>query len=95
MTTAGSIAHERCWHHEHRQAACRCVGCRRNFCRECVTEHGERYFCAECLGRTGTAASRSARLRAISGSLGRIATAAAFLALLFSAWGAVLERLNR
>jgi hypothetical protein len=95
MTPAGSIARERCWHHDHRQAACRCVGCGRSFCRECVTEHGERYFCAECLTRTAVRGSRSARMRAISGSLLRIATAAAVLVALFSLWGALIERLNR
>jgi len=26
-----------------------CPACKRNFCRECVTEHDERLLCAECL----------------------------------------------
>jgi hypothetical protein len=29
----------------------RCPGCRRYFCRECVTEHDERLLCAACLKR--------------------------------------------
>ena len=28
---------------------CRCPGCRRGFCRECVAEHEQRLLCAACL----------------------------------------------
>jgi hypothetical protein len=43
------VAQQRCWNHESREAACRCPECRRNFCRECVTEHESRLLCATCL----------------------------------------------
>lgn len=41
--------HNRCWNHEAREAVCRCPGCSRGFCRECVAEHEERLLCAACL----------------------------------------------
>ena len=39
----------RCWNHEAREAVCRCPGCGRSFCRECVAEHEQRLLCAACL----------------------------------------------
>jgi len=57
--------HQRCWNHEGREAVCRCPGCGRSFCRECVTEHEARLLCAACLRnlvRGGKRARRGARL---------------------------------
>jgi hypothetical protein len=42
---------QRCWIHEEREAAARCLSCRRFFCRECVTEHAGQMICAECVAR--------------------------------------------
>ena len=39
----------RCANHDLRPAAGQCVTCSRAFCRECVTEHGDRLICAACL----------------------------------------------
>jgi hypothetical protein len=47
MTRA--VLEQRCFHHERREAVCRCPQCRRSFCRECVTEHEDRLICAACL----------------------------------------------
>jgi len=44
-----SLAQQRCFHHAQREAAVRCPGCRRYFCRECVTEHEHRLLCKSCL----------------------------------------------
>lgn len=41
--------HQHCWNHEAREAVCRCPGCGRSYCRECVTEHEARLLCARCL----------------------------------------------
>ncbi len=41
--------HSHCWNHEAREAVCRCPGCGRGYCRECVTEHEARLLCARCL----------------------------------------------
>jgi len=47
--TISNALQQRCFHHEFREAACRCPICRRYFCRECVTEHDDRVLCVECL----------------------------------------------
>lgn len=39
----------RCFNHALREAVARCPGCRRFYCRECVTEHGDRFMCAACI----------------------------------------------
>lgn len=43
------IAQRRCFHHPVREAAVMCPECKKNFCRECVTEHDDRMLCAQCL----------------------------------------------
>jgi hypothetical protein len=43
------LADQRCFNHAQREAVGRCQGCRKFFCRECVTEHHERLLCAGCL----------------------------------------------
>lgn len=45
------IASERCFHHETREAACRCPACERFFCRECVVPFDGRLLCANCIAR--------------------------------------------
>jgi hypothetical protein len=39
----------RCYLHASREAVCRCPQCRHYFCRECVTEHEQRFVCSACL----------------------------------------------
>jgi hypothetical protein len=46
-----SLALERCFHHETREAVCRCPECRRFFCRECVVPFDGRLLCATCIAR--------------------------------------------
>lgn len=43
------LSEQRCFNHRQREAAARCPGCRRYFCRECVTEHEDRVLCSACL----------------------------------------------
>lgn len=43
------LSQQRCFQHSLREAVARCPGCRRFFCRECVTEHEDRLLCAACL----------------------------------------------
>jgi hypothetical protein len=45
------LTDQRCWVHAEREAAARCLTCRRFFCRECVTEHAGQMICAECVAR--------------------------------------------
>jgi hypothetical protein len=42
---------QRCSIHLEREAAVRCPGCNRFYCRECVTEHLGRMMCAHCVAR--------------------------------------------
>jgi hypothetical protein len=47
-----SIVTQRCLTHENREAVARCPSCRQFFCRECVTEHEQRFVCAACLKKS-------------------------------------------
>ncbi len=51
----------RCVRHDAREAVARCVECGGGFCRECVTEHEDRIYCASCHGRLVAAATRLPR----------------------------------
>ena len=51
MADSPDLTRTRCSVHVQREAAARCPECRHFFCRECVTEHGDRAICADCLGR--------------------------------------------
>ena len=58
-----SLSTQRCFQHASREAVARCPECRRMYCRECVTEHGDRMLCATCIGiLRDTSRSRTARL---------------------------------
>lgn len=77
-----TLARQRCWTHPARVAVCRCPGCARFFCRECVTEHEARLLCAACIARTVTAAPRrGGRMPAFAAAAGGLLVAwAAFYA---------------
>lgn len=51
---AQDFAQLRCFNHAEREAAARCLGCGRFFCRECVSEHKQRLLCAHCLAEAVT-----------------------------------------
>lgn len=67
-----AIAQSRCAMHPEREAAARCPGCSRFFCRECVTEHDGRVLCSRCL-----AAQAGASRQAPAWSLAKLPAAAA------------------
>ena len=50
MAEPQRLTGRRCLIHGAREAAARCPGCARFFCRECVTEHEDLALCAECIG---------------------------------------------
>jgi hypothetical protein len=60
---------QRCFHHERREAVCRCPQCRRCFCRECVTEHENRLVCAACL-RASAQGAKAPRARGRAAEIG-------------------------
>jgi hypothetical protein len=43
------LARQQCFNHPGREAGVRCPACHRDYCRECVTEHDDRYLCSGCL----------------------------------------------
>lgn len=43
------LVQKRCYRHHQREAVAHCLDCARFFCRECVTEHGDRVLCSDCL----------------------------------------------
>jgi hypothetical protein len=55
------LARQQCFHHPGREAIARCPGCHRDYCRECVTEHDDRYLCSACLRRAASSQDRAAR----------------------------------
>lgn len=50
------IIQRHCFQHPEREAVARCLECGESFCRECITEHGERLICASCLTKVARAA---------------------------------------
>ena len=44
-----TLARQRCFSHEAREAVCKCPSCSRFFCRECVTDFDGRLLCAFCI----------------------------------------------
>lgn len=62
MADASGLIGTRCNVHPQREAAARCPECRNYFCRECVTEHGDRAICATCLRRLARAGAKRRRL---------------------------------
>lgn len=43
------LAQLRCVNHGDREAAARCPGCQRYYCRECVSPFDHRLLCAQCI----------------------------------------------
>lgn len=66
-----TLAQQRCFIHDVREAVARCPVCRHSFCRECITEHEGRVVCAACLKQLHGTRSRSRRtlLRFAAGAL--------------------------
>ena len=63
-------ARQHCFQHPEREAIARCMECRESFCRECITEHGERLICAACLGKlAGAVKAHAGRWRELAGAL--------------------------
>lgn len=61
---AAPPARRRCVRHEEREAVARCVACGGGFCRECITEHDGKLYCAPCFAREAAGSSAQPRARA-------------------------------
>ena len=58
-----SLAQERCFNHNLREAVARCRDCGRFFCRECISEYDDRMVCAYCLKKAVSGPKRRRPLR--------------------------------
>ncbi|MET0262204.1 MAG: rhomboid family protein [Rariglobus sp.] len=80
--------------HDEREAVGRCVECEGSFCRECLTEHDDRLYCAPCFARRIAAGKRNAARRGVDWRRWKagIVTAGSILCLVwgFYALGRVL-----
>lgn len=74
------LTDQRCWIHDQREAAARCLTCHRFFCRECITEHAGQMICAECVARSIAPRRTGSRTRALAWSA--LAVAGLFIAWL-------------
>ncbi len=74
------LAAARCDLHSEREAAVRCPECRRDYCRECVAEHGGRLLCTPCLARLANGGATPVR------RLARVAGGMTVVAALAAAW---------
>ena len=81
MADTVDLTRARCSVHGQREAAARCPECRRFFCRECVTEHGDRAICAACLERLARTGAERGRK-----SFQVVVRAAQVLLGIFAAW---------
>jgi hypothetical protein len=92
-----TLARQRCFSHEAREAVCKCPGCARFFCRECVTDFDGRLLCAFCI-RDLIAARKQSRGRSRwIAAVGSIAAAISALVLSWSFFyfaGQLLGRLS-
>jgi hypothetical protein len=64
------LARQQCFNHPGREAVVRCPGCHRDYCRECVTEHDDRYLCSVCLRQQATQDVAARRRLPVSALLG-------------------------
>jgi hypothetical protein len=79
-----NLAEKRCSNHASREAAARCPGCGRFFCRECVTDHEGKFLCIACLKKASS--SRTSRsmpviIRVVTACVGIFVAWAVFYAI--------------
>lgn len=87
MTEAKDLSTLRCFNHSQREAAARCPGCKRHFCRECVTEHDGKVYCSQCLRqRTAGEAGRKRRPWLLPCAAAAMGTAAAWFIFYCLGW---------
>ncbi len=79
------LTDSRCLNHPRREAVARCPECRQFFCRECVTEHGDRVVCAACL-RALVRPEVQRRIRLAGMAKAGMCAAGVFISWLFFYW---------
>ncbi len=81
------LARQRCYNHATREAAARCLGCQRDYCRECVSEHEGRYLCARCIAAEAAGADHGATDRLALGGLVAFVAGVCVLWFVFMIYG--------
>ena len=74
-----ALIYERCFRHPGREAAARCRGCARSFCRECITEHADTVLCVSCLSKEEASEASPGRSRLLPLSQYLLGLAAAWV----------------
>ena len=85
------VLRQQCFNHPACEAAVRCPGCGRFYCRECVVDFEGRLLCASCVARLSAAPRFQRRLSA----LGHLAVALAGFALLWALFALLGVALSR
>jgi uncharacterized paraquat-inducible protein A len=49
MSEEHGLRKRKCANHASREAVARCPECKKDFCRECITEHNNKMLCTNCL----------------------------------------------
>jgi uncharacterized membrane protein YvbJ len=49
MSEERALRERKCVNHASREAVARCPECKKDFCRECITEHNNKMLCTNCL----------------------------------------------
>lgn len=84
------LANQRCFFHTQREAALKCPGCGRFYCRECASEHDGRWLCSSCIGKPPQdTAEKASRGAAVKNGIA-LALSLLFLWFAFQAVGAML-----
>ena len=52
MPDRDTFKNRRCANHATREAVARCPACKKDLCRECITEHKGKMLCTDCLKST-------------------------------------------
>ncbi|WP_221033059.1 B-box zinc finger protein [Actomonas aquatica] len=62
-TRAAPVQKRRCMRHAQREAVAKCLGCGGALCRECVSTHGGKIYCAPCRGKLLAAEAEAGKPR--------------------------------
>ncbi|MGI5923694.1 MAG: rhomboid family protein [Lentisphaeria bacterium] len=85
------VIRQQCFNHSASEAAARCPGCGRFYCRECVVDFEGRLLCASCVAKLSAAPHFQWRLSALR----RFALTVAGFALLWTLFGLLGVALSR
>lgn len=86
-----TLVNQRCFFHAQREAALKCPGCGRFYCRECASEHDGRWLCSSCLGKPQETPTEKRTPGAAIFNVVALAISLAFLWMAFMGMGSMLH----